>query len=630
MIAAIVAGGKGTRLKDVSGEIPKPMVPVGGKPVLQHQVELLARWGAREIHILTGYLGHVIEEHFGDGSRFGLAIRYHREARPLGTAGCVAALEGLVGEPFVLLYGDIMLDMKFDDFVTFHREKGSAATLAVHPNDHPHDSDLVVLDEERRITAFIPKDRKPRWYANCVNAAVYVLAPAVFRHIPQGLPSDFVKDIFPAMLAAGEPLYGYKTSEYIKDMGTAGRYEKVSRDLASGRIARLSRPNRRPAIFMDRDGTLVEEVDLLHCVDDLKLFPFTARAVKTINGSDFLSFVVTNQPVVARNLCGIEEVREVHRKLETLLGEEGAYVDDIYFCPHHPDRGYPEENPLYKVDCNCRKPKTGMIEAAARDYPVELAASWVIGDRTMDIQTGINAGISTILVRTGMGGKDGRFDTRPDFTFDTVDEAVTFVVEKRPQLLTAIAPVLEHVQALTAEAPIVIAVGGQARSGKSTLVTLLARTLEKRGVATRVLSLDNWLVSAEDRTNDMTVRERYRYGAIERDIGRLLAGETIALNRYDAYRRSSDPGGAFSLNGARCLIIDGVAALDVAGLREASSYRVFVDAPETMRRKRFFAFYRWKDVPEREIEALYQERLRDEVPVIEASREHAQLIVSIP
>jgi histidinol-phosphate phosphatase family protein len=113
----------------------------------------------------------------------------------------------------------------------------------------------------------------------------------------------------------------------------------------------------------------VEEVDFLHCADDLKPFPFTPRAIKTINGSDFLSFVVTNQPVVARNLCSIEDVREVHRKLETLLGEEGAYVDGIYFCPRHPDRGYPEENPLFKIDCRCRKPKTGMIEAAGRDYP---------------------------------------------------------------------------------------------------------------------------------------------------------------------------------------------------------------------------------------------------------------------
>jgi NDP-sugar pyrophosphorylase family protein len=193
------------------------MVPVGGKPVLQHQVELLVRWGAREIHILTGYLGHVIEEYFGDGRRFGLTIRYHREAKPLGTAGCVAALEGLVGESFVLLYGDIMMDMNLADFTSFHSETGSAATLAVHPNDHPHDSDLVVMDDGRRITGFIPKDRKPRWYANCVSAAAYVLSPAVFRQIPSGRPSAFVKAVFPAMLAAGEPLYGDRPSAYIKE-----------------------------------------------------------------------------------------------------------------------------------------------------------------------------------------------------------------------------------------------------------------------------------------------------------------------------------------------------------------------------------------------------------------------------
>ncbi|OPY89498.1 MAG: D-glycero-beta-D-manno-heptose-1,7-bisphosphate 7-phosphatase [Syntrophaceae bacterium PtaU1.Bin231] len=630
MIAAIVAGGKGTRLKDVSGEIPKPMVPVGGKPVLEHQVALLARWGAREVHILTGYLGHVIEQYFGDGSRFGLSIRYHREAKPLGTAGCVAALAGLIDEPFVLLYGDIVLDMNLADFAAFHRDKGSAATLAVHPNDHPRDSDLVVMDEGRRITGFIPKDRKLRWYANCVSAAVYVLSPGVFRYIPAGRPSDFVRDVFPAMLAADEPLFGYRTSEYIKDMGTTERYEKVSRDLAAGRIARFARPNRRPAIFMDRDGTLVEEVDLLRCVDDLKPFPFTPQAVKTINGSDFLSFIITNQPVVARNLCSMEDVREVHRKLETLLGEEGAYVDDIYFCPHHPDRGYPEENPLYKIDCRCRKPKTGMIEAAARDYPVDLGASWFVGDRTMDLQTGINAGLATVLVRTGKAGKDGRFDVRPDFTFDTLGEAVAFIIEGRPALLEKLAPVVDAAAARRGPSPYVIAVGGQARSGKSTLARLLARTLGERGVTARVLSLDNWLVGAPERTADMTVRERYRYRDIESDIERLLAGEAIELSRYDAYRRTAAPGGTFSLDGAHCLIVDGVAALDVPGLREVASCRLFADIPEARRRERFFAFYRWKDMPEPEIEALYRERLVDEVPCIEASKQHAQIVVRIP
>jgi histidinol-phosphate phosphatase family protein len=532
-------------------------------------------------------------------------------------------MEGSVNEPFLLLYGDIMLDMKLDDFLAFHLEKGSAATLVVHPNDHPHDSDLVVLGEGMRITGFVPKDLKPRWYANCVSAAVYVLSPCVFRYIPAGTPSDFVKDVFPAMLAAREPLYGYKTSEYIKDMGTAERYRKVSRDFESGKIGRLSRLHRRPAIFMDRDGTLVEEVSLLHRTEDLQVFPFSARAVKRINDSEFLSIVATNQPVVARNLCDVEKVREIHRKLETLLGEQGAYLDDIYFCPHHPDKGYPDENPAYKADCDCRKPKSGMIEAAAREYPIELSASWIIGDRTTDIQTGINAGLTTVLVRTGLGGKDGRFHTRADFAFDTLDEAVEFIVEKRTRLLAAIAPIVRQVESLQNKAPLVIAVGGQSRSGKSTLVALLALAFRSQGISVRVLSLDNWLVSAEERTDDMTVRERYRYKVIERDISRVLSGQIIELGRYDAYNRSTGPGVGFCLNGATCLIVDGVAALDIAGLREVASLCLFVETTEEVRRRRFFAFYRWKDMPDHEIEALYAKRLHDEVPIIDASRRYA-------
>jgi histidinol-phosphate phosphatase family protein len=625
--AVIVAGGKGTRLKHISGAIPKPMVPVGGKPVLEHQFELLRRSGVTEVHVLTGYLGHVIEGHFGTGERFGVTIRYLRETAPLGTAGCLATLAHRFKEPFVLLYGDLMLDMAIGDFLAFHLERKAAATLAVHPNDHPHDSDLVVLAEDSRIMRFLPKEREPGWYANCVSAAAYILSPAVFHYIPVDRASDFVKDVFPVMLGAGEALYGYKTSEYIKDMGTPERYRQVNRDYESGKIARMSRAHLRPAVFIDRDGTLVEEVHLLHRPEELRLFPFSAGAVKRINASGCLAFLATNQPVVARGLCGIEQLNEIHRKLETLLGEQGSYLDDIYFCPHHPDRGYPDENPLFKIECECRKPNTGMIQRAAREYPIECAASWMIGDRTADVQTGIAAGLMTIMVRTGSGGKDGRFDVRPDFTFDTLDDATAFIFEDRPRILAEIAPMVREVKFDPGRAPLVIAVGGQSRSGKSTLVSLLAQALRQAGISVRVLSLDNWLVDARHRTEGMSVRERFRYPDIESDIDRLLAGERVVVKHYDACSRTVGGGLNCCLDGASCLIVDGVPALDIAGLRKVASIRIFAETPEETRRNRFFAFYRWKDIPEPDIEALYLRRLQDEVPIIEASRSHAHRVV---
>ena len=154
------------------------------------------------------------------------------------------------------------------------------------------------------------------------------------------------------------------------------------------------------------------------------------EAIKKNNASGRLGIVVTNQPVVARGLCDIVDVENIHKKLATLLGREGAFLDDIQFCPHHPDKGFPEENPAYKIPCECRKPKTGMIEKAAEKYNIDLAESWMIGDTTMDIQTGINAGMRTVLVLTGEAGKDKKYDVKPDFVCGNLLEAVEKILEE--------------------------------------------------------------------------------------------------------------------------------------------------------------------------------------------------------
>jgi histidinol-phosphate phosphatase family protein len=164
----------------------------------------------------------------------------------------------------------------------------------------------------------------------------------------------------------------------------------------------LNLSKRQRAIFLDRDGVLNREVDLLHRPDQLELLPDTVAALKAINRSEFLAIVITNQPVVARNLCSIEELVSIHKHLETLLGKHGAYLDAIYYCPHHPDKGYPEENPAYKIDCQCRKPKPGMVLEAARRYNIDLKASYLIGDRESDMICARNAGVMGILVVGGV------------------------------------------------------------------------------------------------------------------------------------------------------------------------------------------------------------------------------------
>lgn len=430
MNLVIIAGGKGTRLGLT--DTPKPMVEVGGKPLLEHHIDLAKQFAIKNIYVLSGHLSRVIIDYFGDGRKFGVNITHIIEKSPLGTSGAVKQLENRISERFMVFYGDVFLDVDLKSFIEFDSGADSIASIIVHPNDHPHDSDLVDINDENIVTAFHSKPHNEnQYYRNLVNAAVYILSPDIFKYIHHDKPSDFGKDTFPLILQSDKVIRAYKTAEYIKDIGTIERLKKVSKDIISGKVKRFSKRYKRPAIFVDRDGTLVRDVDLLHRVEDLELLPFSAAAIKKINDSDYLSFLITNQPVVARNLCDISMIAQIHNKLETLLGRGGAYLNDIYFCPHHPDKGYPEENPVLKVDCDCRKPKTGMISKAVKEYNVDIELSWLVGDTTADIQTGKNAGMKTVLVRTGRAGEDGKFEISPDYIFDNIEKAVDFILSKK-------------------------------------------------------------------------------------------------------------------------------------------------------------------------------------------------------
>ena len=150
-------------------------------------------------------------------------------------------------------------------------------------------------------------------------------------------------------------------------------------------------------------NVISKEIDLLHKVEQLELIDGAADAISLINKSGYLAIVVTNQPVIARNLCSFEELQNIHNRMETLLGEKHAYLDAIYFCPHHPDKGYPEERVEYKIDCSCRKPKPGMLLKAAEDLNINMSESFMIGDRPQDIQAGNAANVkSSILIKTNV------------------------------------------------------------------------------------------------------------------------------------------------------------------------------------------------------------------------------------
>lgn len=400
MRAVIMAGGKGTRVASVSTVLPKPMLPICGKPVLQHQIECLRRQGITEITLTIGYLGRQISDYFGDGRKFGVQIDYIMEEEPLGTAGALYYLKQKVTEDFLLINGDLIFDVDVHRLMGFHKRKKAAVTLLAHPNDHPYDSGIILADTDSRVTGWLTKEDERGWYHNLVNAGLHVISPTLLEKLDGPRKVDLDREILKPLIPTGK-VFVYHSPEYIKDMGTPDRIAQVEQDLETRLVGNKNLSQRQRAVFLDRDGTINRYVGFLRKPEELELLDGAAEAIRRINRSGYLAIVVTNQPVIARGEVTWECLDEIHRKLETLLGREGAYLDGIFVCPHHPDRGFPGERPEYKIDCSCRKPKPGLLLQAAERYNIELEKSWMIGDQPQDEAAGKAAGCRSVLVSEG-------------------------------------------------------------------------------------------------------------------------------------------------------------------------------------------------------------------------------------
>lgn len=422
MKAVIMAGGRGTRISSVISDVPKPMIPVLGKPILEYQIDNLRACGVTDITLVIGYLGDVVRDHFGDGSSFGVKIDYFVEDSPLGTAGALFEMPELT-EDFLLLCGDVILDVDFRRFIDFHRSKASWATLMSHPNGHPYDSSLLVTEilpptergglpqDTHRVIQWLSKDSPRQYYRNCVNAGIEIISPHLldrarnsnfFRSPDRSRKIDLDKDVLKPNLSSGR-IFAYATSEYIKDMGTPDRLKEVEEDLLSGRVCARNMSRKQKAVFLDRDGTINKYVGFLTRPEEFELIPGAAEAIKRINHSEYLAIVVSNQPVIARGESSFEQLQEIHNKMETELGRAGAFLDAIYYCPHHPDKGFEGERSEYKIDCCCRKPKPGLLFRAAEEFNIDLSESILIGDDQRDLNAGKCAGLrSSILIRSNV------------------------------------------------------------------------------------------------------------------------------------------------------------------------------------------------------------------------------------
>jgi D-glycero-D-manno-heptose 1,7-bisphosphate phosphatase len=419
MKTVIMAGGRGTRKASVMSDVPKPLIPIEGKPILQREIECLREQGFKDLIITVSHMADKIMNYFKDGSDFGVNIEYYVEEQPLGNAGALLKLKDKLSDVFLLLNADAMFDVDCNRFVRYHKESGAKVTLFTHPNDHPCDSGLIIADNEGQVEKWLTKeDVRPKWYANRVNAGLHVLDKSVIDNVNidadkvgtigqdgKTIKVDLDRDILKPLSGTGQ-MYCYDSPEYVKDMGTPDRFEKVCKDFVEGRVTSKNLKNKQKAIFLDRDGTINKYVGFLRNIEEFELLDGVAEAIRKINESGYLAIVVSNQPVIARGEVTVEQLDEIHKKMMTLLGNEGAYVDAIYYCPHHPDSGYDGEIKELKIKCKCRKPEPGMLYQAQEDYNIDLSQSWMVGDSSNDIEAGKRAGVSTCLLGDECFGQD--------------------------------------------------------------------------------------------------------------------------------------------------------------------------------------------------------------------------------
>ncbi len=394
MKVVIMAGGKGTRIRSIASDIPKPMIPIDNVPVLETELCSLRDQGFDDFIFTVGHLADCIIDYFGDGSRWNVHIEYFKEETPLGNAGALFHLN--LKDDFLLIIGDAIFDVDFNRMVEFHRSHGGLVTLFTHPNSHPYDSGVVIADKNGAVERWLNKeDERPAFYKNRVNAGIHILSPKVLElseiNIDKAGKVDLDRQLLKPLCGTGK-MFCYDSPEYVKDMGTPERFHQVEKDFLSGMIKARNLKNKQRAIFLDRDGTINKYVGFLRKTEEMELLPGAAEAIKEINNSRYLAVVVTNQPVIARGEVSFEELEEIHNKMETLLGQEGAYLDAIYFCPHHPHKGYEGERAELKVECNCRKPEPGLLLKAAEDLNIALDDSYMIGDADSDVKAGEAAG----------------------------------------------------------------------------------------------------------------------------------------------------------------------------------------------------------------------------------------------
>ncbi|MCR5475966.1 MAG: HAD-IIIA family hydrolase [Lachnospiraceae bacterium] len=395
----VLMGGLGTRLKEYTKECPKSLVDVCGRPFFDHQLDLLTAWGFHKFLFLIGYRADMIEDHYGDGRDRNISIQYSYDGEKLlGTGGAVRRAYDLLEDDFLLIYGDSFMDIDYAETIYRYergKSRGARALMTVLRNNNRFDKSNVVM-REGKIVLYDKHEPTPEM--EYIDYGVCMYEKSLFSAF--GEDEAFDISVIQHDLSVKGQMTAQIVTKRFYEIGSPASYKEFS-----GYVTRRFEES-HPAVFLDRDGVInsivwnddIDQLDSPMKVSEFEFLPGAASAIKTFKEKGYYVFIVTNQPGAAKGKTDLATLYDINTYMISSLAGEGAEIDDLFMCPH-----YTKELPMTKEsflirECNCRKPKPGLIYRAMRKYSIDMSRSYMIGDSCTDMAAGAAAGLRTVFI----------------------------------------------------------------------------------------------------------------------------------------------------------------------------------------------------------------------------------------
>jgi histidinol-phosphate phosphatase family protein len=398
--AVILGAGIGSRLRPITDSVPKVLVPVAGRPILDYWMEKLVRAGVRDALINTHAHPEQVRAYIADVHACGLMrMTESHEPMMLGSGGTLAANGHWAedADQVVIIYPDNLSTVDLAAMLRYHEGHGDPFTMLLFRTPNPRGCGIAELGAQNRVVSFVEKPSEPK--SDLANAGVYVVSADAYREMAAAGGKDIGFDLLPRFVGR---MRGWAFGGYHRDIGSPAdlaAVEEAARRLFGHPSPHNGTSAARPAVFLDRDGTLIHDVPYLTDPAKVRLLPGAAAAIQQLRDAGFAVVMVTNQSAIGRGMLTEEGLAAIHRELDAQLAREGTKLDGAYFCPVAPTT--PDR---LCIDHPDRKPAPGMILRAAEDLHLDLGRSWMVGDMVSDVLAGMNAGCrGSIFVRTGSG-----------------------------------------------------------------------------------------------------------------------------------------------------------------------------------------------------------------------------------